>query len=200
MKKTIALLLGLVVLLQLQACAGLVVAGGATAALVAHDRRTAGTVLEDQNIEFKANDALYSDKNIKEKTHINTTSYNQVLLLTGEAPTPELRQRAEDLVRDVPKVRQLYNEIIVAEPNSFGTRTSDSWLSTKVKSNLFQIKDIKGFDPTRVKVVSANGTVFLLGLLTQQEADAVVEVARHVNGVQRVVKLFEYVEPQAKRE
>jgi osmotically-inducible protein OsmY len=176
----------------LQGCAGAIVAGGATGASVIHDRRTAGTVLEDQNIEFKAMDALASDQELRAQAHISATSYNQVVLLSGEAPTQELRARAEALVAKIPKVRRVHNEVVIAAPSGMSARASDSWITTKVKTSLFEVK-LKDFDPTRVKVVTENGIVFLMGLLTRQEADAVVDVVRQVSGVQRVVKIFEYI-------
>lgn len=177
----------------LQGCAGAIVAGGATAANIAHDRRTAGSFIEDQNIELKASSNLASDKELERQTHINVISYNQVVLLTGQAPSAELRSRAESLVRTVPKVRRVHNEIQVASPNALTARSSDTWITSKVKVRLFRIK-MEDFDPTRVKVTTSNGTVYLMGLITRAEADAVVDVVRKVEGVQRVVKIFEYVD------
>lgn len=177
----------------IQGCAGAVVGGAAAGASVAHDRRSAGTVVDDEIIELKAREMLFSDKELFEQTHISVTSYNNILLLSGETPTDALRSKAFSLVSGIPKVRKVHNELVLAAPSSLLTRSSDTWITTKVKTNLFNIKNIEGFDPTRVKVVTENGTVFLLGIVTRQEAEAAVNASRTVKGVQRVVKLFEYL-------
>lgn len=178
----------------LNGCAPLVVGGTATGVAVVHDRRTAGTVLEDQAIELKALSALRKEEDLYQQSHINVTSYNMMVLLSGETPTEAYKQRAEEIVGNVEKVRRVYNELRVAAPSSMMTRTSDTLITGKVKTSLFGIKGLEGFDPTRVKVVTENGTVYLMGLLTRREGDAVAEEARRVGGVQRVVKLFEYID------
>ncbi|RMG28800.1 MAG: BON domain-containing protein [Gammaproteobacteria bacterium] len=176
-------------------CAPLVVGGAAaTTAEVAHDRRTAGTVIDDQAIELKAFRAIHKDKTLASQSHISVTSYNLNVLLTGETPTEALRQRAAEIVRRIPRVRRVYNELVVAGPSSLTSRSNDTLITTKVKLALFHIKGLKGFDPTRVKVVTERGNVYLMGLLTHEEADAVAETARRVGGVQRVIKLFEYID------
>jgi osmotically-inducible protein OsmY len=187
------ILIGLGVAGFLQGCAEVAAVGGATAISVAHDRRTAGSVLEDQDIELKALRNLVNDKDINDKTHINVTSYNQIVLMTGEAPTPELRARAEALVRKIAKVRRVHDEVVIAAPSALSSRGSDTWITAKVKTSLFKVK-LPHFDPTRVKVVTENGVVFLMGLVTRKEADAVVARVRQVGGVQRVVKVFEYID------
>lgn len=178
----------------LNGCAPLVVGGTATGVAVVHDRRTAGTVLEDQSIELKALSALRKEEDLHRQSHINVTSYNMMVLLSGETPTEAYKQRAGEVVGNVEKVRQVYNELRVAAPSSMMTRSSDTLITGKVKTSLFNIKGLEGFDPTRVKVVTENGTVYLMGLLTRREGDAVAEEARRVGGVQRVVKLFEYID------
>lgn len=178
----------------LNGCAPLVVGGTATGVAMVHDRRTAGTVLEDQSIEFKALSALRKEEDLYRQSHINVTSYNMMVLLSGETPTEAYKQRAGEIVGNAEKVRQVYNELSVAAPSSMMTRSSDTLITGKVKTSLFSIKGLEGFDPTRVKVVTENGTVYLMGLLTRREGDAVAEEARRVGGVQRVVKLFEYID------
>jgi osmotically-inducible protein OsmY len=170
-----------------------VVGGAATAGAVAHDRRTTGTVIEDQSIENRIYSGLRKDAEIKEQSHINVTSYNGIVLLSGETPTESLRARAGDIARNAEKVRRVHNELQIAAPSSMMTRSSDSWLTTKVKTSLFNV-ELEKFDATRVKVVSENGTVYLMGLLTHNEAEAVTARAREVTGVQRIVKLFEYLD------
>lgn len=176
--------------LLLGGCVAVAVTGAATGAAVVHDRRTAGTVIEDKAIELKADDALYHDKDVNDKTHIDVTSYNEVVLVTGEAPTEALRDQVIQLIRAIPKVRHVYNEIVIAAPSSFISRSSDTLITAKVKTALFEIKD---FDPTRVKVVTERGVVYLMGLLTRQEAELATNAARRVGGVQKVVKMFEYI-------
>ncbi|HSH30309.1 MAG TPA: BON domain-containing protein [Thiohalobacter sp.] len=180
--------------LILNGCAPLVVGGTATGVAVVHDRRTAGTVLEDQAIELKALSALRKDEELYKQSHLNVTSYNMMVLLSGETPTEGYKQQAGQIVGGVEKVRRVYNELRVAAPSSMMTRSSDTLITGKVKTSLFRIKGMEGFDPTRVKVVTENGTVYLMGLLTRREGDAVAEQARSVGGVQRVVKLFEYID------
>jgi len=189
--------LGLSILLAshtlLSGCAPVVVGGAATTVAVAHDRRTTGSVVEDQAIKARVITALKDDSEIDQQTHINVTSFNGIVLLTGEAPTESLRSRAGEIARNSEKVRRLHNEIVIAAPSSMMTRSSDSWITTKVKTALLGVGE-EGFDATRVKVVTENGTVYLLGLVTHREASAATEQARQIGGVQRIVKLFEYLD------
>ncbi len=177
----------------IQGCAATVVGGAAVGASALHDRRSTGTVIDDETIELTALKRLYSDQELRKNTHINATSYNYVLLLTGEAPTEELRNRVETGLRTIKGVRRVHNEIRLAGPSSLSARSSDALLTSRVKVALFKVRDLPGFDPTRVKVVTEAGTVFLMGLLRRSEAEAVVETVRRVAGVQRVVKIFEYL-------
>lgn len=180
--------------LILGGCVPVVVIGGAaTAASVAHDRRTAGTIIEDQAIEHRVKSALAKDAEINEQTHINVTSYADVVLLTGEAPNETLRSRAGAIAREQKEVRRVNNEIIIAAPSSMMTRTSDSLITARVKSALLGV-EIEGFDPTLVKVVTENGTVYLMGLVYRREAAGVTEKARQVSGVQRIVTLYQYLD------
>ncbi len=189
-----AFMLFIATLALVPGCAPVVVGGAATGAAVAHDRRTAGTVLEDQSIELKALARLREDPEIRDQAHINVTSYNLIVLLTGETPTEAMRHRAAEIVRGIDRVRQVHNELRVAAPSSMMSRSSDTLITAKVKTALFGVKGVEGFDPTRVKVVTENGTVYLMGLVRRVEADAAAEAARTVSGVQRVVKLFEYLD------
>lgn len=170
-------------------CAGVLVGGAATGAAVAHDSRTTGTVIEDQAIELKAMEAIRGNVDLKEQTHLSVTSYNQAALVTGQAPSDALRQAAIALVSTVQKVRHVYDEIEIAAPNSLGTRSADSLTTAKVKTKLFTLDDL---DATRVKVVTENGVVFLMGILSRKDAEAAGQAASEVGGVQKVVKLFEY--------
>lgn len=174
---------------MLGGCVAAVGAGAATGAAVAYDRRTAGTFIDDGLIEMKARGKIQEDEELWKYAHINVTSYNNIVLLTGEAPSEALRQRAAESVRQVQKVRKVHNEIVVAAPSSMLSRSGDTWITGKVKTSLL---NAEGVDAARVKVVTENGVVYLMGLVTPQEAEAATEVTRKVNGVQKVVKIFEY--------
>lgn len=176
----------------LQGCAVLLAGGAAaTGVAVVHDRRTAGTVLEDQNIELKARSALASDKEIHAKTHLSVISYNNIVLLSGEAPSAELRRHAAEIVSTIEKVRRVHNEIEIAAPSSLTSRSADTLLTAKVKTRLLATKHL---DSTRFKAVTEAGTVYLLGLVTRAEAEIAADQASQVDGVQRVVTIFEYVD------
>lgn len=174
----------------LQGCAPVIVAGAATGAAVAHDRRTLGSIVDDTSVELKATGLLDTDPNLKDQVHIDVTSVNGIVLLTGEAPTPELRDRVLATIRTIPSIRRIVNEIRIAPLSSLADRTKDAWISGEVKGHFIATK---GLDPTRVKVVTANASVYLMGLVNQQEGDLATNAAADVRGVQRVVKLFEYV-------
>jgi len=178
--------------LLLQGCAAFVVGGAATTAVMAHDRRTAGVMVEDQTIELKAYDLLSKEPEIKQYANIHATSYNKVVLLSGQAGSEAMRQKAEQLVSRVEQVRRVVNEIEIGSVASLGEDTRDLALTSEVKLRLTKVK-VEGFDPLRVKVVTDRGVVFLMGLLTKQEADAVTDEVRYISGVRRVVKVFEYI-------
>jgi len=177
----------------LSGCAAVAVTGATTGAAIVHDRRTAGTVIDDQGIEFKAVYRLYRNLEIRNNTHINVTSYNGLLLLTGEAPSEALRSKIINKLSGIQKVRTIHNNITLAAPSSLVSRSSDSLITSKAKIALFNISKMKGFDPTRVKITTENGVVYLLGLLREHESQAVINTIRRIGGVQRVVKLFEII-------
>ncbi len=178
--------------LSLQGCAAVIVGGAATGAAVAHDSRTTGTVVDDEAIELKAGHAIRRDEELRRQTHINFTSYNNMVLVSGEAPTAELKKRVIEQIRRIPKVRRVYDEITIAAPSSLTSRSSDTLLTASVKGKLLTIRN---FDGTRIKVVTEKGVVFLMGLVTRREGGIAAEASRQVSGVQKVVKLFEYTDP-----
>jgi osmotically-inducible protein OsmY len=178
----------------LSGCTAAVVGAGAvagTTASVAHDRRTTGTFIEDQAIELKAIKSFFSDKEIHDSSHINVTSYNTVVLITGETPSEDIRQRIVNIVKTIPKVVHVYDELTIAAPSSWTSRVSDSLITSKVKTKLLTLKN---FDGTRVKVVTEKGVVYLMGLLTRAESDVATRETQQTGGVQKVVKLFQYVD------
>jgi osmotically-inducible protein OsmY len=153
--------------------------------------RTFGAVIDDQSIETTATvNIRKTDPNL-DLAHIVVTSYNGVVLLTGQVLNEELRVRAAQTAAAVKNVRVVRNELVVAENSSFAARSSDTLLTTKIKSKLLTAKNIKD---SRVKVITENGAVFLMGLVTHAEADIASTVAQETDGVQKVVRLFEYVD------
>ena len=184
-----------IIITSLQGCTTAVVVGGAaTGAAVIHDRRSAGTVIDDQGASWQISHAIFSDKELSEPSHINVTVYNGAVLLTGETPSEDLKLRANAIaVQTVGNDKPIYNELAISAPTSLSTRTNDAYITSKVKTALFDIQSLPDFDVTRVKVITENSVVYLLGLLTTAEADAVTEKARNVGGVKKVVKLFEYI-------
>ena len=172
-------------------CVAAVGAGVVTGAAVAYDRRSTGTFIDDETIELKAIGALQDDKQLWDYSHINVTSVNNIVLLTGESPSEAMRQQAAQIVAKVQKVRKVHNEIIVAAPSSMTSRSGDTVTTGKVKTALLNSGKV---DAVRIKVVTENGVVYLMGLVTEKEANAASEVARRVGGVQRVVKVFEYID------
>jgi osmotically-inducible protein OsmY len=177
----------------LSGCGAVVVGGVATTVAVAHDRRTTGTFIEDQNILIKAIAMRSEDDELQQYANVNISVYNMQVLLTGQAENAAIVERFRDRVLTIPKVRGVYNEVSVGAESTWSEATADAYLTSKVKVALFDV-DIEGFDPTRVDVTSSLGSVYLMGLLTVQEADAVTEEVRFVSGVKRVVKLFEYID------
>jgi osmotically-inducible protein OsmY len=178
-------------LLLSSCCAPLLVSGAATSAVVAADRRTSGTIVDDKSTELKAFHALSNHKELWKKAHITAVSYNNVLLLVGQAPTEALKLEAEHAVENIPKVRTVYNEITIAEPISMKQRGHDTWISTQMKARLVSSKDIH---PTQVKVITENSTLYLMGILTPSEEEEAVRLAQNIKGVNSIIKMFETVE------
>lgn len=171
----------------LQGCFPLAVTGMGTAALMATDRRTTGTYIEDESIEWKAVARLREDSR---GAHVNATSFNRRVLLTGEAPTEDEKRRIERVVKEIPNVRDVVNEIVVGTVTTLTTRGNDALVTSNVKARMV---NAARFSPNHVKVITENGVVYLMGLVNQTEADAAVEIARTTQGAKSVVKVFEYV-------
>jgi osmotically-inducible protein OsmY len=173
------------------ACAPLVVGGAAATALVANDRRTTGTVVEDNAIEVKVSNAI--EKALSKQGHISVTSFNRRVLLTGEAPTEALKAMAEEVAKRGDNVVLVINELAVAGNASTTQRAADTLLSSRVKVAFISDEQV---DASAVKVVTDRGQVYLMGLLTQREADRATDVARRVPGVQGVVRVIELISEQ----
>ncbi|MDX3894727.1 BON domain-containing protein [Pusillimonas sp.] len=177
----------------LSGCAPLVVGGAAaTTAVVASDRRTPGEQVEDQTIEMKAGSEMR--KLVGEKGRVNTVSYAGNVLLMGDVPTEQDKQRAQELVSKIEKVKRVYNQLRVGDITPLSVRTNDSWLSTKVTTTLINTKDV----PTRTIIVATErGVVYLLGRVTPAESERAGKAAAGVAGINKVVKLFEIVSPES---
>ena len=172
----------------LQGCIPLVAGGAGAGAMSVTDRRTAGAQVEDEGIEWRSVSRA-SDVG-GDKAHINATSYNRNVLLTGEATDEGTRQAIAEAVARVPNVRHVTNEIVTGPITSLSSRTNDSYITSKVKGRFLEDAT---FGVQRVKVVTENSTVFLMGLVTRREADAASNLARTTSGVKKVVRVFEYI-------
>lgn len=187
--RIISLLLLVFVSGSLQGCFPVVAVGVGAGVMMAQDRRTSGAYVEDQAIETKAFDRI--GKQYKNNVHVNITSFNRNVLISGEAPSDAVKAEIGRLVSGIENVRNVSNELVVSGPSSLTSRSSDSLVTSDVKLRFMQDKR---FNADHVKVVTENGTVFLIGIVKRAEADAAAEVASTTGGVQRVVRLFEYLD------
>jgi osmotically-inducible protein OsmY len=188
-KSTASLLSTLVMCLGLASCAAPLMFGGVLGgAMVASDRRTAGIQVEDEGIEQRAASAMR--ENFGTKEHINITSYNRQVLITGEVSNDTIRTQVEQLVGRVQNVRTVVNELAVGQASSLGDRSSDVVLVAKIKAAMVDSEDVFS---NVFKVVGERGTIYLMGRVTQREAKRATDVVRGVSGVKRVVRVFEYI-------
>lgn len=175
----------------LSGCVPLVVAGAAAGtALVATDRRSVGAQADDTAIEL--NISQHANARYGDRAHISTTSYNGIVLLTGEAPDQAAKDEMTAYARGVARVRGVQNELVIAPPSELGSRSNDTYLTSVVKTRFLEAKD--AFSATHVKVVTDRRVVYLMGLVHRKEGDAAARIAASTNGVARVVKVFEYLD------
>ena len=172
----------------LSACAPIIVGGAVVGSLMATDRRTTGTQVEDEGIELRA--ASRIRENLGERVHVNVTSYNRQLLLTGEVPTAQDKQLVEQVVSKVENVRSIVNELDVLGKSSLTQRSSDVLVTGRVKAGFVDAKDLFA---NAFKVVTERGTVYLMGRVTQREANRATEIARGTTSVLKVVRLLEII-------
>ena len=172
----------------LSACAPVMVGGFAMSTLMATDRRTAGTQVDDESIELRGASRIRD--NLGERGHVNITSYNRQVLLSGEVPTAQDRQLVEQVVTKVDNVRAIVNELVVAENTSLTQRASDILITGKVKASLVDAKDLFA---TAFKIVTERGTVHIMGRVTQREANRAADIARGVDGVKKVVRMVDVI-------
>ncbi|NWO01680.1 MAG: divisome-associated lipoprotein YraP [Idiomarinaceae bacterium] len=171
-------------LLSLQGCAAVAVGAAAVGVSSATDPRTIGTQIDDQTIELKANAKLGNDEQLDD-SRVVAVSYDTNVLLVGQVPSEALKRRAEDVIKDTNGINKIFNQLRIGSKASAAVRAGDSWITSKVK---LKFANNKSIDATNIKVVTENAEVFLLGHVSQAEADAAVEVARNVDGVERVIK------------
>ena len=169
-------------------CAPLMVGAAVGTGLVVADRRTSGTQVEDEAIELKAGNRI--SETFGTRVRVNVTSYNRMVLLSGEVPSESDRQRAQQLVSGIDKVRSVVNELALTNSPTLGQRTSDVVITGKVKAGLVDQRELSA---QSFKVVTERGTVYLMGLVTRREADLATAVARDTGGVKAVVRIFEYL-------
>ena len=172
----------------LSACAPLMVGGAVMGSLMATDRRTSGAQVEDQGIELRA--ASRIRENLGDRVHVNITSYNRQVLLTGEVPSAQDKQLVEQVVARVENVRAVVNELAVLGSSTLTQRSSDTLVTGKVKAGLLDAKDLFA---NAFKVVTERGTTYLMGRVTQREADRATDIARRTGGVQKVVRVLEII-------
>ena len=186
--RAIALVLLLASTLLLQGCFTLAATGIGATALAIDDRRPIGIQVEDENVERKARKLQI--ENFKD-THVNITSFNLQMLLTGETPTEQMKKEIAESMAKIPSVKTVTNELVVAGNSSLTARTGDTFTTASVKTRFI---GNRSFSTNHVKVITEAGTVYLMGHVTREEGDAAAEVARTTSGVGKVVKVFDYID------
>jgi len=192
MRTLMPILITAILTSMLQGCASVIVGGTAAGVSVAHDRRSTGTLVEDQEIELRFFNFKQQNPEFFENSDISSTSYNRRVLLSGSAASRTVMDRAIQFIRNLPGVRLVINEIEIIPAGNIKDTLNDSYINTQIKLALFKIK-LEDFDPTRVKVTTYNRSVYLMGLVSSAEGRAAAEKARYIKGVKRVVKHFEYI-------
>jgi osmotically-inducible protein OsmY len=175
----------------LQGCAVATVVAVTAGATMVADRRSFSKQIDDQSIEFTAHNELAKQKALTKNTNLHVISVNGSVLIIGQAPNTYLRDLAIKSIEDVPDIVVIHNQIRIGSNTAVSTKSNDIWLTSRIKSALLATNAVNAKD---IKVVTENSEVFLLGLVTKEEANVVVEIARNINGVSRVYKAFEYIE------
>lgn len=174
----------------LQGCGFMVgAATGAAAIAVIYDHRTLTNVFNDTKMANEIHAKFRLFPGLRTDSHIEVTVFNRIVLLTGETPSLQLKQQAEALAKSVPNVKRVYNQISIEGPTSTLTRTSDSWITAKIKAQMLAAENLRSGS---IKVLTENGVVYLMGNVTRKQADIAVNIARQVTGVQKVIKIFQY--------
>jgi osmotically-inducible protein OsmY len=172
-------------------CVPLVIggAGAVVATSIVYDRRSVKTMMQDREIASQAQMAISDDLTLQGRSHISVIVFNHNVLLIGQVQTPELRARVYQIVHKLPRVKKIYNQLVISGVTTDLARTDDAWITTKVKAALLMQK---GLHSLQLKIVTENGVVYLMGIVSHQQANLAVDVARRVRGVKKVVKVFEY--------
>ncbi|WP_206483297.1 BON domain-containing protein [Thalassotalea sp. G2M2-11] len=173
----------------LQGCVSAAVVGVVGGAAVINDNRSVGKLIDDQKIELAAHSKLAQVDGLSDNTNLQVISVNAKVLIVGQAPNRYLKNLAIKTLNQIDGIEQIHDQIRIGNTTSITTKTNDVWLTSKVKTALFSSDEV---DATNIKVVTENGEVFLLGLIKTNEANEAVEIARHIGGVNRVFKMFEY--------
>lgn len=171
----------------LSGCVAAVVVGAA--GLVVYDRRSVFTIESDARIFYQVNTSIASNPQFR-GSHIVVSSFNQSVLLVGQTPTAELKQEAEKIAKSTANVYRVYNQITIQEPTSVGQRSKDTWITGQVRTEMLTRK---GLESGSIRVITENSVVYLLGIVTKEQASLAVEEARQVPGVSKVVKVFRYI-------
>jgi len=188
--KSLLLITGISFSVLLTGCSDVISAGRQDPIKEDPGHRTVGSYIDDEVVETLAMVNLAKGSEQMKASNVSVTSYNGVVLLTGQAPSESARSEAEQIVSQVRKVRKIHNEIKISGISSAIARTNDTWLTTKVKAQLLTDESVDG---ARIKVVTDSSTVYLMGLVNTQEADTAVSIVRGIPGVEKIVKVFEYV-------
>lgn len=189
--RVLAVVLGLASVLSLHGCGPIVLAGAASTAMMGNDKRTAGTIVDDNGIELRLGNKIASDKALAEKVHVNGTSYNKTLLITGEVPSEQIRDQIVAIAGSLGDVKQVYNALDISVPTEYKSRNFDTWVTSKTKTRMLTRKDLES---AHIKVVTENAVVYLMGLIKHADADIAAQTASEIEGVKRVVKVFEYLD------
>ncbi|MBL8485859.1 MAG: BON domain-containing protein [Rhodocyclaceae bacterium] len=195
LRRALPILLAAALLPLLPACVPVAAVGVGAGALMIADRRASETYITDEGIEIRAANRI--NEKFGDRAHVNVTSYNRTVLLTGEVPDAAARAEAEKLAAATPNVKAIQNELQVAGVSSLSARSNDAYITSKVKARFV---DANKFSPNHVKVVTEAGAVYLLGLVTKREADAAVEITRTTGGVLKVVRVFETISEEQARQ
>lgn len=162
---------------------------GAAAIAIVYDHRGIQNAIKDTEIANKIVDKFKMIPGFKENSHVEVAVFNRIVLITGETPNAEWKQEAQNVASTVPNVEKVYNQLRIEGPTSTLTHTSDAWITTKIKTQMLTSEKLK---TSSIKVITENGTVFLMGVVTHSQADVAVDIARKIEGVQQVIKIFQY--------
>ena len=189
--KKLGLLFLLVNLISLQACAPAVIAGvAAGGTLIAQDRRSAGTFIDDKTLSIKALHCLKKDHELWSNSHITPVIYNKMVILVGQTPSQEYKNRAQKILSKILPPHHIHNELEVSPPIPFVQRTQDAWLTAMVKT---KIANTKHLQVNKIKVVTENSVVYLIGIVDAKEENLAIETARRIIGVKKVIYLFQKI-------